>query len=342
MDVSPRWDERYHSAIAALRTDSPSSTRSGALGRVAVGFVLTLLLLEAVVRVGESGLPAPQRWSTPETQYKVGQIGDLDDIDTVIVGSSIVDVSIDASVLGPGTYNAALGAAPVSMYAAFTDLVVVPELDPDTVVVGVASRELNANAPEQRRLEADFFDAAAMKELQGTEGILDTADRVASDVSALVRNRVVLRDPGRWFAGADADWDGTITADDGLYLGFLDGDYRADDQLLNGLRRGALHDWELGEREVAILRGLLTDLVAADRRVVLLVTPVTADYVSVYPNGPGQHEVFLDAVRDLAAETGVELLEAGIWGPEDMADPLHTNGAGTDRLTAMVAAHLGR
>ena len=302
--------------------------------------VAVFLVVELAVRVFAGSLPEPQRWSTPETQYKVDQLAQRGHVDIAVVGSSVVDVSLDPSVLGDHVYNAALGAATMRMIAAFADHVVVPSLSPDTVVVGISSRELNANAPQAGTIEADFFDAPGARQAFGTEGVLDRLDRVLSDVSYTVRYRSVLRSPRNFFDPEPA-WDGTVTADDGFYLGFLDERYHGEASVLRRMRDGALHDFSIGEDQLGTLRQLLTGLVSQGRRVLLVATPVTADYVASYPHGAQDHELFLTTVETLADEVGVEFVSAGVWGDEFMADPLHANGAGAARLSSLVAGALG-
>lgn len=322
------------------RPDPPAHpARRTQPGRVLLGVLLLVLVAEAAVRVAADRLPEPQRWSTPETQYKVDQMADLDGVRTVAVGSSVVDVALDPDALGPDAYNAALGAASIGMVDTFTREVVVPRLDPEVVVVGLSSRELNRNAPEQRRIEADFLDAPAVRHLLGTESTLDVAERVAGELSALVRYRSVLRDPESWVDPRPA-WDGTVTGDDGLYLGFLDESYDASPAVRRRLRRGSLHAFEVGDRQVATLRALLTDLRSQGRQVLLVTTPVTREYVDLLPRGQVDHERFTALAEEVAQSAGVRFVDAGVWPDQLMADPLHVNRAGVQRFSELIATAL--
>lgn len=310
-----------------------------------VGLVVALLAVELGARVAAGHLPDPQVWSTPETQYKVEQMERLAErggAEVALVGSSIIDVGVDPSQLGPDVYNAALGAGSIGMVADFTRAVVVPRLDPSTVVIGISSRELNGNATSMAVTEAEFRRAPALREALGTENIFDRLTRWASSVSVLVRDRAVLRDPDHWLGDAGEEWGPTATDDRGYFLGFRDRSYRFGPAGAQLLRRGALENFALGTEEIATLRDLVTGLTADGRRVVLVVTPVSADYVATYPRGTTDHEAFLGVVRDLARDTGVTLVEAGIFEEAAMADTLHVNAAGAQRLTAMVADALER
>ena len=305
-----------------------------------IGFLLALTMLELLVRIDAHNLPDPQLWSTPETQFKVDQIRARGHADTVVVGSSIVDVGLDPTRLGTNAYNGSLGAASIGMVAAFTRGVVLPELDPQTIVVGISSRELNANVPALPGIERRFLSSPGARHALGTETLLDRADRVLSDVFYLSRYRTALRKPDTWFGNAKPEWDGTITRSDGMYLGFLTESYHDEPAVLARFRNGALHDFQLGAEEMATLRSLLVDMHAQGRRVLLLAVPVSQDYIDAYPNGIDDHDRFLAAVQTLADETGAGFLSAGVWDRSLMADPLHSNGAGNKRLSSMAAAAL--
>lgn len=300
-----------------------------------MGLVSVLLVAELAVRGAAAHLPEPQVWSTPETQYKVEQMAGLGPVETVFTGSSVVDVGVDPSLLDRPAYNGALGAASIGMVADFTLGHVVPQLDPATVVVGLSSRELNPNSPEQQATEEAFRDAPAVRRMLGTESVLDRLQRTLGDVSHVVRYRSVLRDPGSWLDG-DPSWDDRLTRRDGLYLGFLDEPYRAPDQLLRRLRAGALHDFAIGDGPVATLRDLLTELREDGRQVLLVATPVTQDYVEAHPHGARDHDQFTATIAALARDLDIPLLSSGVWDTSFMADPLHVNRAGAARLSRAI------
>ena len=303
---------------------------------------VVVLLAEVTVRALSGPLPEPQLWSTPEIQYKVELIDESQGVDVALAGSSVIDVSVDPAGLGRSAFNAALGAASIGMVADFTRDVAVPRLDPEIVVIGLTSRELNANSLEQSAIEQRFRDAPAVREAMGTESILDLVARRASDVSALVRYRSVLRDPDTWLGQSRREWGSQITSDGGLYLGFLESGYRFDEVNRRSLGRGALRDFRVGAEQVRALRELVEDLRSDGIEVLLLATPVTDDWVGLHPGGAADHDAFLRTVDQLADETGVPFVEAGVWEDGLFADPLHVNRAGMERLTALVRDELAR
>jgi hypothetical protein len=257
-----------------------------------------------------------------------------------LVGSSVVDVSIDPGELGAPGFNAALGAGSMGMVADFTRAVVVPRLDPRIVVVGVTSRELNDNALDQAGVERRFRDAPAVREALGTESLLDRVERLAGDVSALVEYRSVLRDPDNWLGDPPTPWGPELTAPDGLYLGFLDAAYRLDEATRGRLGGAALRDFSVGGAKLRALRSLIGDLTAAGRHVLLVATPVSDDFVALHPRGTDDDQDFRDALRTVADAEGVPLVDAGVWDRSLFADPLHVNRAGMERFTAQVRSAL--
>jgi len=306
---------------------------------VLVGVLVAVVVAEVGARAAAGRLPEPQRWSTPEAQYKVEQMAGRRGVEVAVVGSSVVDVSIDPTRLPRPAYNASLGAGTIRMVRTFALDVAVPMLDPDVVVVGVSSRELNGNARGQRELEDEFFRAPALRRRTGTESMADVVERVAGEVSYVVRYRSVLRDPGRWI-DPQPSWDERSTRHDGLYLGFLDAAYRATPEVLARTRGDALHRFTVGRQELAAFRSLVQRLAADGRRVVVVVPPVSADYVRAYPRGAADHQRFLDAVAAVAGPAGAPLVVAGVWDDSLMADPLHTNREGTARFSDLVAPHV--
>jgi hypothetical protein len=74
--------------------------------------------------------------------------------------------------------------------------------------------------------------------------------------------------------------------------------------------------------------------------VILLDVPVTTEYVSFHPHAAADYRAYETAVNQLAADTGIELLDAGVWESPAFSDPLHLNGIGGDALTQMLDRYL--
>jgi lysophospholipase L1-like esterase len=158
----------------------------------------------------------------------------------------------------------------------------------------------------------------------------------------LVEYRSVVRDPENWIGDPPPEWGPSATASSGLYLDFLDEPYRFDDATRQRLGHVALRQFRLGPAQVRTVRSLIADLTGDGRQVLVLATPVTADYVALHPNGAEDDRAFRDLLQRLAAETDVPFLDAGVWDRSLFADPLHVNRAGADRLTDMVRDAIDR
>ena len=137
--------------------DGRTAKRAKQLAVVVIVVGAVLGLVEAAVRARSSVFPPPPRWVGPEMPLKERQIEFLERFggaSVAFVGSSVVDVAVDPSALPRGederaSYNASTGAGSLRMIATWTRVLAVPKLRPDVVVLGIISRELNANDPEQ-------------------------------------------------------------------------------------------------------------------------------------------------------------------------------------------------
>ena len=107
-----------------------------------------ILIGEVAARLLSSNLPEPQRWQSIEAQQKVEQMDRLkarDGAEIVFVGTSLVNVAIDPSIvergLGPDVdvYNGALSAGVPSIMEPWTTSVVLPRLHPKVVVLGLST-----------------------------------------------------------------------------------------------------------------------------------------------------------------------------------------------------------
>lgn len=304
---------------------------------------------ELVVRWRVGELPEPTLWSGPEMGVKEQRIGVLErhrGASVLFLGSSTVDAGVDPSRLGieevnRPAYNAATGAGSLDMIDFWARHVAVPRLDPDVVVLGVVSRELNPNNPEFRSLERAFFTSKAVIRLAGRESLLEQIERKVESWSVLVRYRTVLREPSNlWNDGPDGQTYGEIVADDGQYEGFLGGTYSPSTKVSRFLQRNAVHDFVVGAREIERLRDLVRFVKGSGARVMVVNMPVTADYVDLHPAGGLDYDDYLGSLEEAAATAGAPFVDVGVWPDELFADPVHLNAAGAARLTELLGLEL--
>ena len=228
------------------------------------------------------------------------------------------------------------------MIATWARLLAVPQLRPDTVVLGVVSRELNPNDPEQARLEREFFEAPAVRHLLGTENLMQVAARRVEGVSDLFKYRTVVRRPpffkllvGLAQTSITAEY-GAIVAPDGQYQGFLNRSYDHSPAVLAFLRNQGLHRFAIGSAQVATIRGLLDYLHDNTKHVIVVNMPVTQDYVDAHPRGEKDYDSATRTLEHLADDGGARFVDFGVWDGKYFADPAHLNARGSKRISHLL------
>lgn len=318
--------------------------RHGSWATTAAVALAVLVVAEVGARAVADRLPPRQVWGTAEAQYKADQIDGASDrgVDVVFAGTSVVDAGVDPTafdrrlVTGRGSYNAALGAGSPAMVRSFTSLLAVPRLRPTLLVLGISSRDLNANDPGQASLERQWFASPAVAHLTGTENLVDTIDRVLSDHSALVAHRAELRSPRNLAGRGNPAWGEALTQGDGQYTAFLDQHFELSARQVEFVRSVPLHDWAVDEAKVGAFRSVIEGAMSTGAAVLLVDMPTTAAYRELHPNGSSDVEIYERTVEALATSTGVPLIRLGAWPDDAFADVLHLNAVGSERLTHLL------
>lgn len=300
-----------------------------------------LLVFEGGVRVAASSLPQPLTWSSEEAQAKVDHLSHPGQRPaTVFVGSSVADLGLVPARFGARTYNAALRGSSMQMIDIWTTRVVVPTAQPATVVIGLSSRELTPNDGQQQRGTRDFLKAPAVRRLLHTENLVDKLDRRIGDVSRLYQYRTVLRRPLRVFGDNGTLDSGVRLTNDGWDRSSSGATYDGSAGIVQFLRQGPLGNWRLGERELAQLREMLGALERAHVRTIVVSMPVTATYVGLHPRGRTDYDQAVAAMRAEAVAAGASFVDEGVWETGWFSDPIHLNGRGAARLSAMLATQV--
>ncbi|MDZ7673462.1 MAG: hypothetical protein U5K30_00090 [Acidimicrobiales bacterium] len=321
--------------------------------RLLIVVVLALalaLLAEGMVRWLEPSLPRPAGWPDEATATKVSQLEAREDrgcTDVVFVGNSMTRDDLVPSVFhqadpaGRDAYNAALDAASPELLQRWVRDEVLPRTQPATVVIGIASFDLNdaASAPE-----------AALRAYDGApytaSGLAGSIEAAFTRALALVRNRDSLRDPETVIegiadrvAGRDAPRPSPggipgVIAADGHGLSRRDLTFTGAQSTITRLRQQFLDPFELGGDQAAALRGLVDEVAVSGAQAVVLSLPVTDAYLRAHPDG-------LDDVRayDALLEDTLEGTEAVLVDSPDLprtafADTHHLAGTGADALSA--------
>jgi hypothetical protein len=316
--------------------------------------LVVLLLAEVAVRVGKSSLATPSAWPAPELQKKYDQIvaraGSAQGTDVVLVGDSMMDAGGDpAALVAAGSaarvYNASVAGETLPTIAEWTAKVVVPRLHPKVVVIGFSSNELSPAVLAPSLGLSAYRHSRAVRDAEGTGGVIDRADGLLRRTSMLYRYRSVLRNPlslGGTVAGsAGGIFDPKLTGD-GQDLAFTGQQYLAQGgvnqaRLVIGTIIATLEGFTVGKDNVAILQGLITNLRRQNIQVLLVAMPVTADLVSFHPAGAADYQRALASFGSIAQASGALLAVPGVWPINEFADPVHLNGAGTVHFTKYLA-----
>jgi hypothetical protein len=310
---------------------------------IAVGI---FLVAELLVRSFADSIPAPVIWSGPEMQIKYSQMQHLRHTGRtggiVIVGSSVADVGFDPARMATDAatripiYNASLLGANVETVRWWTDHVVIPILHPREIVFGVSSREVNANDPEGAQLGAQFFAAPAVRHLSGTESFWERLERYGGDVSYLFRYRKTFRHPSQLVdQSTSMQFQEKQSTSLGFELFFTGGMYQRSAADNNFFQTTILRHFAVAPSKVGIIAGILDDVHRAGIRMLVVDVPVTQDYVALHP--AGGYAAYRQALAGVVARAGDRLVLGPVWPNAFFSDPLHVNGAGAGRLTAMVA-----
>ena len=309
-----------------------------------------VLVAELVVRVEAHRLAPPVTWLTPEAQVKAAQLRALHREGrtggVVFFSSSVLDVGIDpvAFVGASGThlpvYNGSLSGANMDELRWWTDRVVIPALHPRIAVVGISSREVNANDPQAASLAKQFFASPSVRQIDGTETVEQRIERYADDVSYLFRYRKSIRSPSQILHedAAIQVQQKYLTSPGGQELALSAQSYRSDEGAT--IKSTFLDKWQVSPAEVATLGGIIADLQASGAKVVLVDAPVTEDYVDLHPHGATDYAAYRHALTGLAAAAHVPYLPGAVWPTTFFADPLHLNENGARRLSAQLGTQL--
>jgi len=319
----------------------------------ALGVMVALVLLaELGTRALSPHLPEPELWADSSTATKVAQMDALEQgqgcVDVVFAGNSMTRDGIDPAIFtaadpsGRTAYNAALDAATPELLERWVPEQVTPRLAPDTVVIGLTSFDFNEGA-ELTASALEAFDSAP----ETRDDLFGRLEQPLVEHVALFRHRVELRDPeivweslGRWRRSEDAEHpepagipDLLGPAGQGLsrrelsYGGSAVAQQLLVDQLLN--------DYAPSTSQAEALTALAEDLEADGTQVVLLLLPVTDDYLALHPDGEADFEAFRREVLVVGEQADVPVVDAQDWAPGDevFADTHHLNGQGADAFS---------
>ncbi len=338
-------------------TPAPRRKRSG-IARVGVFIIALLAVAEIGIRVADDRLATPLRWHEWEAQAKAAQIEALSGrggVPIVAIGTSAMHFAFDpvqmrAELPGaPIAYNAALPGGIPRIMEIWTDILVLPALDPKVLVLGVNSTDINDRGTQGFFYKV-FTDSPEVKRLTGRSSVLQSIDHRLSTWSALWRFRTLIRRPVTFYNslrghrpanlgdaiqpfGVDVSRrNRTVDASPDKVQGFVE------------RRQGTwLRDYTVGGAESQALRAIVQS--ARDRgiTVVIVEMPIGDYYLRAHPNGADDYATFKAAIAALVSDTGSIFLDASrsvAPTPDYFADFVHLNGKGAQAFTTYLGKEL--
>jgi hypothetical protein len=320
--------------------------------------VVVLVLLELGARALGPYLTEPQLWGDDATTVKVAQMdaraatGACTDV--VVAGNSMGrDAFVPAAFTATDpahrpAYNASLDAASPELLERWVTDEVVPRLHPKTVVLTLASLDLNANSLAGQAAVQAYDDATMSR-----PGVWGRIEADAAQDSALVRYRAQLRQPAEVWSALGRLRDGTaaprLSADgipgvlgpDGEGVSRRDLHYNGSPVTKAFLTGELLNDYVVGDDQVAAEGRLIDDLHDQGIDVVLALPPVSDDYRALHPGGPAAVDRFVTTAHQLADQHHAQFVDlTSTATPDQFADTHHLNGAGADAFTRALPERL--
>lgn len=315
--------------------------------------VVVLVVAEGVTRVLSPALPAPEEWGDEATAVKVAQMDALGCADVVFAGNSVARDDFDpdafASDGGRSAYNAALDAASPAQLERWLPDEVVPRLDPSVVVWAITSPDLNDASPAGQAALRSYDESVG-----GREDLVGRLQRPLIEHVALARYRETLASPpalwrgiGDRLAGDDADRPSPAGIPDvlgplGQGLSRRPLEYVPDDPVVTTFARDQLlADFHVGGEQLAAAHDLIADLDARGVDVVLVLPPVTDEFVGLHPQGEESFADYRAAVASLSSDTGAPVIDLTSYGDDSwFADTHHLNARGSDAITRILTTEL--
>jgi hypothetical protein len=218
---------------------------------------------------------------------------------------------------------------------------VLPELRPRLIVVGLSSRELNGNGRNQADELESFASSPAIERLTDTGGWSGRIERALEDASALVRYRTILREPLRAFDDRLAPPRpeqmlhpfGVLQA-----LRVFEGaEYRITPEFRTRMVRQVFNDFAIGPAELEALDELFHIAEQAGVEVAVVLLPITSDAVAMHPSGAEDVARFEAAVEEVTDGHQLIDLRASFVDTALFADPLHLNSGGRVEFSRALA-----
>lgn len=330
-----------------------------------VVLVAMLVVTELVVRAVADQLPVVRAGDAAEMILKARQVEALGaegpQPQVVFFGTSMMDSAISPSTFErysahyDRTYNAAVVGAPTATQVRWADEIVLDDLHPDVVVLGIHPIDLMLTDVFELNIQSNQSDVVFSRVVRETQpGILGDLNRALNDDLAMVKHRGSLRQPQTM---AEAAWNTVTGTPPKKFIPLRDEEYWQ--QHLGPDGENTMHHGE-DYRFTSVINQLRKNLTpeafyASDAKKLIQVAQDSgAEVVIVIPPVPlatwKQNGVDLAALRrgqqliaELGAAAGVRVVDFTdrVYDESLFADIVHMNDRGAERFSRELAAELG-
>lgn len=280
---------------------------------IAIGILLVLGAAELAVRASPDLVPDSWYWPTAEAEMKYRHLAtEGRDPHVIILGSSFMEAAVDPDLIsGIEVYNMAMPFSSFGAMRVWLEEVIFLKSDPEAILIGLP-------VWSDRGPEVDISDALS-KAIARTEETDDSSLRLWSLRGALgLMDRSLAR--GRLT-------ENELWTQSGHQIGYRQ--WSADRSTWRR-RAPAVMD---SEKRVALAR-LIEEATSSEDEVYLLIEPIAALV------GPSQVMVerYVDDIRAIAREAGVDVWEAPMWFWDDdnYVDGIHFNAGATSSFSDFV------
>ena len=288
------------------------------------------------------------RWPRTEIAAKVDDLTDyLDEereIDVAFVGSSMMAAAIDPNLFtretGLESYNAAFAGPSTRTVAVWTRDIVTPLVSPETIVIGIQTREMNDNGKKNQRMHENFLASPGYKQV--TAGIASRVEGVLEKYSAFLKYRRAFRHPTSLVKEQkDAD-----EIESRVELGprgvrvVEPNEYHGGPGFAEKLHERTLTDFALGGPEYESLLDLQAHAAEGGQRLLVVNMPVSSHYFMAHENREQELRSYRELLEEFVSETGGTVIDAAYLFESNRPyrDPLHLDVDGTRVLTEALAA----
>ena len=313
-----------------------------------MGALGALLVCEAMARVLAQQLPPPSGWPSREMQAQVARIEEVErdgGVCLAFLGSSTIEAAIDPEVLTAylghdGWYVAWVAGANALLLEPWTAEIVVPKLEPEYVVIGLTSMEINDSFEAEDLLDS-YYESRARREAIGKLSLTDRAYRALEDTSAFVAMRQYLRSPGEVVARLTGHIP-NVASKHGLWQKLRDRQY-GDEAADMARARGYVDTYAVGGRTIETAERIVNELQSQGRAVALLQLPVLEEeWAALHEHGWSDLVAFREALVALGERQGVPVFAYyGILPDASyFRDQIHLSGQGPALFTRELAGDL--